>query len=54
MLVHNYGTSVRRGELEKLRVNLASLTIRLTPEQFRVLDESSTPAPIHPYLGFTE
>ncbi len=39
--------------IDQLRDNLASVDVRITPEQFRVLDESSALEPIHPYMGFT-
>ena len=40
-------------KLEQLHDNLASLDIRLTPEQLLSLDQSSALVPTHPYLMFT-
>ncbi len=39
--------------LNQLQDNLASLDVRLTPEQTRLLNESSALEPVHPYMGFT-
>lgn len=40
-------------KLEQLHDNLSSLEIRLTPEQFQMLDESSALDPAYPYGMFT-
>ncbi|AUB35056.1 putative oxidoreductase [Nostoc flagelliforme CCNUN1] len=44
---------VGASKLDQLHDNLASLDIRLTPEQIRTLDESSALDPAFPYSIFT-
>ena len=39
---------------KQLKDNLASLEIRLAPEQLQVLDDSSALDPVHPYLMFNQ
>ncbi len=47
-------TILGASKLEQLKDNLAALEVRLTPQQFKTLDESSALDPVHPYLMFNQ
>ncbi len=47
-------TILGASRLEQLQGNLASLEVRLTPQQFKTLDESSALDPVHSYLMFNQ